>query len=136
MTEQAATTQNAHPPSSEDPQNASPLPSQDEGYGHGITLDSMIVTPRVPTLVEESTNIGTEGECETSEEIAVEFVANSSTSEKAAFMKQAAVTLIYVANAIEKESEAHTETKKLAEERLEKIKYLESQLKEEKMIST
>ena len=51
-------------------------------------------------------------------------------------MKQAGVTLIYVANAIEKESEAHEEMKKLAEERLGKIKSLESQLKEEKMINT
>ena len=33
-------------------QNTPPTPSEDEGYGHGITLDSMIVTPRVPTLVE------------------------------------------------------------------------------------
>ena len=51
-------------------------------------------------------------------------------------MKQAGVTLIYVANAIEKEAEAHEKTKKLAKERLGKIKSLESQLKEETMINT
>ena len=32
-------------------------PFKDEGYGHGVTLDSMIVTPHVPTLVEESINV-------------------------------------------------------------------------------
>ena len=92
--EQPVATQNTPPPSSEGPQNASPLPYEDEGYGHRITLDSMIMTPRVPTLVEESTNIGTEGESKTLEETAKEFVANSFTSKKVAFMKQAGVTLI------------------------------------------
>ena len=113
-------------------QNTPPPPSKDEGYGHGITLDSMIVTPRVPTLVEDSTDVGTEGEPDTPEG----FAANSSMSEKGAFMKQSAVTLIYIVDAIKKESQAYAETKKLAEERLEKVKSLESQLKEEKIIST
>ena len=45
----------------------------------------MIVTLRVPTLVEESINVGIEGESETPEETAEEFVANSSTSEKGSF---------------------------------------------------
>ena len=63
----------------------------------------MIVTPYIPTLVEESTNVGTEGELKTLEETAKEFVANSSTSEKVAFMKQSVVTLIYVVNVIKKE---------------------------------
>ena len=49
MTEQTATAQTTTPP-----------PFEDEGYGHGVTLDSMIVTPRVPILVEESTNVRTE----------------------------------------------------------------------------
>ena len=57
MTEQTATAQTTTPP-----------PSEDEGYGHGVTLDSMIVTPRVPTLVEESINVGTDDEAETPEE--------------------------------------------------------------------
>ena len=59
VTEQAATVQSTPPPPSEDFQNTSLLPSQDEGYGHGITLDSMIVTPCVPSLVEDSTDVGT-----------------------------------------------------------------------------
>ena len=108
---------------------------EDKGYGHGITLDFMIVTSRVPTLVEDSTDAGTEGEPETPKETPEGFVANSSTCEIVAFMKQSVVTLIYIVNAIEKESQEHAEMKKLAEERLEKIKSLEYQLKEEKIIS-
>ena len=76
MTEQTATAQ-----------NTPPHPSEDEGYGHRISLDSMIVTPRVPTLVEESTDVGTKGEPETLEETLEGFATNSSTSEKVAFMK-------------------------------------------------
>ena len=76
MTEQAAAARNTPPP-----------PSEDEDYGHGITLDSMIVAPRVLTLVEESINVGTEGESKTLEETTEEFVANSSTSKNANFMK-------------------------------------------------
>ena len=72
--EQATTIQSTLLPPSKCLQNTFPLPSQDEGYGHGITLDSMIVTPRVPTLVEESTNIRTEGESETPEEITENFL--------------------------------------------------------------
>ena len=64
MVEQTTTTQNTSPPPSEDLQNTSPLPSQDEGYG----LDSMIVTPRIPILVEDSTDVGTEEETEIPEE--------------------------------------------------------------------
>ena len=62
----------------------------------------MIVTPRVPTLVEDSINVGTEDEAETPEESAEEFTATSSTIEKTTFMKQARVTLIYVAKTLGK----------------------------------
>ena len=120
MAEQAVAAQNMPSPPSKDPQNTSPLPSQDDGYG--ITLDSMIVIPRVPTLVEGSTDVGTEGELDTPEVTPQGFTANSSMSENATFMKQFAVTLIYVVDAIEKESQAHVETKKLAEKRLKKNK--------------
>ena len=51
-------------------------------------------------------------------------------------MKQSTVTLIYVAGAIEKEFQEHAEMKNLAENRLEKIKSLKSQLNEEKILST
>ena len=51
-------------------------------------------------------------------------------------MKQFAVTLIYIVDAIEKESQAYAKMKKLAKERLQKIKAWESQLKEEKIINT
>ena len=30
---------------------STPPTSQDEGYGHGVSVNSMIVTPRVPTLL-------------------------------------------------------------------------------------
>ena len=123
MTEQMVTTQTTPPP-----------PFEDEGYSHGVTLDSMIMTPRVPTLVEEPINVGIEDEIETPEETLKEFASSSSTLEKTSFMKQAGMTLIYVANALEKESESQEKMKKLAEERLGKIQSLESQLKEEKTI--
>ena len=32
---------------------STPPTSQDEGYVHGVSIDSMIVTPRIPTLVEQ-----------------------------------------------------------------------------------
>ena len=78
----------------------------------------MIVTPRVPTLVEESINVGTWDESETPEETPEEFAATSTILEKTSFMKQIGVTLIYVADALEKEAEAHEKMKKLADKRL------------------
>ena len=100
VTEQTAATQTNPPP-----------PSEDKGYGHGVTLDSMIVTPCVPTLVEESINVRTEDEAETLEETVEEFAATSSTIKKTTFMKQAGMTLIYVANTIEKEAESQERMK-------------------------
>ena len=38
---------------------STPLISQYEGYGHGVSIDSMIVTPRVPVLGEQLPNVGT-----------------------------------------------------------------------------
>ena len=38
---------------------STPLTSQDEGYGHRVSIDSMIVTPRVPILGEQLPNAGT-----------------------------------------------------------------------------
>ena len=32
---------------------STPRISQDEGYGHGVSIDSRIVTPRVPILSEQ-----------------------------------------------------------------------------------
>ena len=49
-------------------------------------------------------------------------------------MKQVGMTLIYVANALEKEVESQEKMKKLAEEKLWKIQSLKSQLGEEKII--
>ena len=36
---------------------STPLISQDEGYGHGVSIDSMTVTPRVGTLGEQLPNV-------------------------------------------------------------------------------
>ena len=38
---------------------STPRISQDEGYGHGVSIDSMIVTPHVSMLGEQVPNIGT-----------------------------------------------------------------------------
>ena len=80
--------------------------------------------------------MGTEEEAEIPEETPQECAASSSINEKVGFAKQSVVTLIYVADAIEKEFKEHAELKKLAKSRLEKIKSLEYQLNEEKVIST
>ena len=61
------------------------------------------MTPCVPTLVEDLTDVGTEEETETLEETPQEFTANVSISDKVSFMKQSVVTTIYVAKAIKKE---------------------------------
>ena len=45
---------------------STPPASQDEGYGHGISIDSMIVTPRVLILGESIPNIGTNKEAKLS----------------------------------------------------------------------
>ena len=38
--------------------------SQDEGYGHGVSIDFMIITPRVPILGEQLPNVGTNTDTE------------------------------------------------------------------------
>ena len=38
---------------------STPRNSQDEGYGHGVSIDSMIVYPRVPALGKQAPNAGT-----------------------------------------------------------------------------
>ena len=86
-------------------------------------------------MVEESINVGTEDEAETPKDTPQEFVATSFTLDKTSFMKQIRVTLIYIADALEKEAESHKKMKKLAEERLSKIQSLESQLGREKDVS-
>ena len=87
MVEQATTAQSTPPPPFENLLNTSSLPSQDEGYGHGITLDSMIATPRVSILIEDSTDVGTEKEIETLEETPQEFDANAPLRDKVGFLK-------------------------------------------------
>ena len=38
---------------------STPLVSQDEGYVHRVSIDSMIINPRVPILGEQLPNVGT-----------------------------------------------------------------------------
>ena len=47
----------------------------------------MIVNPRVPTLVEESINVGTKDEADTPQETPEEFSVSSSILERTSFMK-------------------------------------------------
>ena len=95
---------------------------------------------RVPTLVEDSTNVGTEEEAETSTETPEEFATTVPVSDKISSLKQAAITTIHIAEAMEKEFENAKqeciELEKLAKSRLEKVKSLESQLNKEKVTST
>ena len=62
----------------------------------------MIVTPHVPTLVEDSTNVGTEEEAETSTETPEEFATTVPVSDKISSLNKAAITTIHIAEAMEK----------------------------------
>ena len=53
------------PPTKDFP--STPLTSQDEGYCHGVSIDSMIVTSCVLTLGEQSLNMGTSTDVEPQE---------------------------------------------------------------------
>ena len=53
-------------PPTEDSPSTSPI-SQDEGYVHGVSINSMIVTPRVPILSEQLSNVGTSMDAEPEE---------------------------------------------------------------------
>ena len=60
----SSSVEQAMPPAEDTVPSFEDLPStpstfQDEGYGHGVSIDSMIVTPRVPTLGEQLPNVGT-----------------------------------------------------------------------------
>ena len=95
----------------------------------------MIITPFVPTLVEETTSVGIESENEAPGEDQKEFATTASIADKASFIKQSVVTMIYIMNALEQEAEMHEKMKNLAEERLSKIQSLEAQLADEKTTS-
>ena len=55
---------------------STPLVSQDEGYDHEISIDSMIVTPCVPTLGEQIPNVGTSTDAEPEEEKGLQIKLN------------------------------------------------------------
>ena len=46
---------------------STPLISQDEGYGHGVSIDSMIITLYIPILVEQLPNVGTSADADPEE---------------------------------------------------------------------
>ena len=46
---------------------STPRISQDEGYGHEVSIDSMIVAPRVPILGEQAPNVGTSTDADPNE---------------------------------------------------------------------
>ena len=84
-------------------------------------------------MVEDSTNMGTEEETETSTKTSEEFAATTPFSNKISYLNQFTVTTIQVvavAVAMEKElqniKQERTEFEKLAKGKLEKIKSLKS----------
>ena len=96
---------------------STPPASQDKGYGHGISIDSMIITPRVLILGESIPNIGTNKEVKSSK------VPQSSNALDA---------LKHVVMTIEKELEDQALERRslstLAEERQQRVQTLESLL--------
>ena len=46
---------------------STPLVSQDEGYVHRVSIDSMIINPRVPILGEQLPNVGTSADADSEE---------------------------------------------------------------------
>ena len=69
---------------------STPRISQDEGYGHGVSIDSMIVTSHVPILGEQLPNVGTSADAD-SEEI---------PQNKINLLKQAASMVVAIAFSI------------------------------------
>ena len=59
--------EDAMPPALVEDLPSMPPTSHDEGYDHGVSINCMIVTPRVPTLGEQLPNVGTSTDAEPSE---------------------------------------------------------------------
>ena len=76
---------------------STPLTSQDEGYDHGVSIDSMIVAPYVPTLGEQLPNVGISTDVEPQE--------IPQTNNKFDLLKQAVTMVVSMASSIEKELE-------------------------------
>ena len=100
--EQPSTT---NQPLSEEFLSIPPLASQDEGYAHGVNIDSMIVTPCVPMLGEPSTNMGIEETTKPNEAPAqqADFDQTTHFNDNLLFLKQAAMMIVSIAVSIEKD---------------------------------
>ena len=111
---------------------STPPTSQDEGYGHGVSIDSMIVTPRVPTLGEQLPNVGTNTDVEPEEIL--------QSNNKFDLLKQVVSVVVATTFSIEKDLEDQTlectSLATLVEDRQQMIQTLESLLKREKTACT
>ena len=92
--------------------------AQDEGYGHRISIDSMIITPHVPLLGESLPNIGTNKEIESSK------VPQSSSA-----LDVLKCIVMTIQKELEDQALEHTSLSILAEERQRRIQTLEYMLK-------
>ena len=109
---------------------STPPTSQDEGYGHRVSIDSMIVTPRVQTLGEQSPNVGTSTDAEPQEIL---------QSNKFKFLKRAVTMMVSTTSSIEKDFDDLTLERAslitLTEDRLQRIQTLESLLERKRTTS-
>ena len=111
--------------------SSTPQTSQDEGYDYGVSIDSMIVTPCVPKLGEQSPNVGTSTDVERQETL--------QSNNKFNFLKQAITMMISMTSSIEKDFDdmklERASLITLVEDRLQRIQTLESLLEREKTTS-
>ena len=108
-----------------------PPTSQDEGYSYGVSIDSMIITPHVPTLGEQSPNVGTSTDAEPQE--------IPQNNNKFNFLKRAITILVSTASSIEKDFEdlalEYVLLTTLTEDRLQRIQILKSLLESKRTTS-
>ena len=110
---------------------STPPTSQDKGYGDGVTIDSMIVTPHVPTLGEQFPNVGTSIDAEPQEILL--------SNNKFDLLKWAVTMVVSTTSSIEKEFEdqvlERASLTTLVEDRQQRSQTLESLLECEKATS-
>ena len=96
---------------------STPPAFQDEGYGHGISIDSMIVTPRVPILGEPLPNVGAH--------IEAERTKNPQSSNALDLLRRAVMT---IEKELKDQAIERTSLNTLGEDRQQRIQTLESLL--------
>ena len=97
---------------------------QDEGYGHGVSIDSMIVTPRVPILGEQLPNVGTNMDAGPSE-----FPQSNNSLD---LLRRAVMS---IEKELEDQALEGASLSTLAADRQQRITMLESLLEREKVIN-